>query len=282
MQEISLSSDLTTLTTEIKSYQSIGGQAIFEIGRRLKWVKENDLAHGEYLKWLSSIHMDRTQASRFIKIVSELPNDGTYQHLGMRVLSEIATMPESERDKPQQLPSGEIKKPDEMTVRELRETKKQLKQSNEELDKLRNQPPKVVEKEIHIKDVPDDYDYLKGIVENTKSINERYERENKQLRKELENSNNDVQDNSELIVEKKKLEREISSLNRVRNLHQEINDFLTSVASSNYVSDFKTLSNQSDALNTMVASITGLEKWCRDTKEKLKKQNFIEGDISHE
>lgn len=97
-----------------------GGQAIFEIGRRLKWVKDNDLAHGEYLKWLESIDIDRTRASRFIKITTTLPNDGTYQHLGMRVLSELATMPESERDKPQQLDSGETKKPDEMTVRECK------------------------------------------------------------------------------------------------------------------------------------------------------------------
>lgn len=191
-----LSTDLTTIATEIKSYENIAGQAIFEIGRRLKWVKEHDLTHGQYLNWLKSIKMDRTQASRFIKVSTTLPNDGTYQHLGARALYEIATMPPEERNKPQQLNSGETKKPDEMTVRELREVKKKLKQREQELadrdetianqqaelednrkvqlelnkrnSELSRQQPeqkvitKTVTKEVPVK--PDDYDEIKAKV----------------------------------------------------------------------------------------------------------------------
>lgn len=108
------------LTTEIKSYQSIGGQAIFEIGRRLKWVKENDLTHGEFGKWLDSIGMNQRVAQRFMKIAAEIPNTTLGSHLGWKVLYEIATMPESERDKSQRLDSGEVKKPDEMTDQEYK------------------------------------------------------------------------------------------------------------------------------------------------------------------
>lgn len=93
-----------------------GGQAIFEIGRRLKWVKDNDLTHGEFRKWLKSVDMDSSTANKFMKIVSEFPNEESVPHLGWAALYQIATMPESERDKPQQLDSGEVKKPDEMTV----------------------------------------------------------------------------------------------------------------------------------------------------------------------
>ncbi|MHB7915094.1 DUF3102 domain-containing protein [Staphylococcus haemolyticus] len=139
MNELKLSNDLTTIETEIKSYQNIAGQSIFEIGRRLKHVKENDLAHGEFGKWLEKVNLDRTQAHRFIKVSEEIKDVGTYQHLGLRALSEIASLPEPERTKEHTTSSGETKTPDEMTVRELRELKKQLKQRDEQNAQLQSQ-----------------------------------------------------------------------------------------------------------------------------------------------
>lgn len=186
-----LSNNLDKITTEIKAYQSIGGQAIFEIGRRLKWVKEHDLAHGQYDSWLSSIKTSRSQAHKFVKIYEEHSNVPTSAHIGMNILYEIATMPPEERDKPQQLSNGETKKPEDMTVRELRETKRKLKQRDQELaDKdaqiadqqaeleenrrtqvelnrrnaelSKQQPePKVITKTVTKEVKPDDYDQLK-------------------------------------------------------------------------------------------------------------------------
>lgn len=46
-----------------------------------------------------------------MKIVTEIPNSDSYHNLGWQPLYLIATMPESERDKPQQLDSGGVKKP---------------------------------------------------------------------------------------------------------------------------------------------------------------------------
>lgn len=57
MNELQLSNDLTTIETEIKIYQNIAGRSIFEIGRRLIHVKENDLAHGEFGKWLEKVKL---------------------------------------------------------------------------------------------------------------------------------------------------------------------------------------------------------------------------------
>lgn len=66
----------------------------------LKRVKEHDLARGAFGKWLESIQMNKSQASKFIKISSEF---STSKNFGVNVLYEIATMPEEERDKSQQL-----------------------------------------------------------------------------------------------------------------------------------------------------------------------------------
>lgn len=139
LNELQLSNDLTTIETEIKSYQNIAGQSIFEIGRRLKHVKDNDLAHGEWSEWLSTFNMDRTQAHKFIKVSEEFSNVATSQQIGINVLYEISTLPEPERTKEHITSNGETKTPDEMTVRELRELKKQLKQRDEQNAQLQSQ-----------------------------------------------------------------------------------------------------------------------------------------------
>src|SRR5690625_719899 len=129
MNELELSNDLNVITAEINSYKQVAGQAIFEIGKRLKHVKENDLVHGEIGGWLESIEMSHTHANRFMKVYEELP-DSKITHvgkIGLRALYEIATLPQEEREKEHTLSSGETKTPDEMTVRELQEVKRKNK-----------------------------------------------------------------------------------------------------------------------------------------------------------
>jgi len=140
-----LSNDINVITAEINAYKQVAGEAIFEIGRRLKHVKENDLTHGEFVSWCENdAGIPYRQANRFMKVVDEL--DGkmtTSSHLGLNVLYEIATLPPAERTKPHTIPStGEVKTVDEMTVRELREVKRALKeaqQAKEQAEKARRQ-----------------------------------------------------------------------------------------------------------------------------------------------
>lgn len=182
-----LSDNLDKITTEIKAYQSIGGQAIFEIGRRLKWVKEHDLAHGEFINWLKSIKMQPRQAQRFMKIATEFSNTTTWSHLGTRVLYEIATLPEPEQKEVQK----RVEEGNNPTVKEITDLKRRLKQRDQELadrdDTIANQQaeleenrraqlelnrrnaelskqqpePKVITKTITKEVKPDDYDQLK-------------------------------------------------------------------------------------------------------------------------
>lgn len=128
-----LSDNIDQITTEILWYENTAGQAIFEIGRRLNWVKKHDLAHGQFIEWLNRIHMNERQATRFMKVANEFPNRTTWSDLGISALYLIATLPPDERDKPQQLDSGKIKKPADMTIRELEELKKRLNQRDKEL-----------------------------------------------------------------------------------------------------------------------------------------------------
>lgn len=140
MNELQLSNDLTTIETEIKSYQNIAGQSIFEIGRRLKHVKENDLTHGEFRLWLEKIGLSKSSANRFMKI-AENPelNVPPVGHMGASVLYQLATLPQEEREKEHITKDGELKKPIDMTRRELEHLKKELKQRNEQNAQLQSQ-----------------------------------------------------------------------------------------------------------------------------------------------
>lgn len=255
-----LSSDLTRLTTEIKTYQSIGGQAIFEIGRRLNWIKQKNLTHGEFGKWLSSIKLDQDTAERFMKIDSNLSNSDTYRNLGYQALYLIATMPAEERNKPQQLSSGETKKMEDMTVRELRETKRRLKQREKELSdkdaqiadqqaelednrktqlELNNrlaeankqQPePKVitktVTKEVPVK--PDDYDDIKAKLDELKKQSAKDKEDIDYYKRELkaaERINKDANGYDKLQEQELKRKKRQAQI-FVYDLSLDINDFL--------------------------------------------------------
>lgn len=232
MNELQLSNDLTTIETEIKSYQNIAGQSIFEIGRRLKHVKENDLAHGEFGKWLEQIDMNRRQAHQFIKVSEEFSNDSPARQLGLSVLYEIATLPDEERNKEHVTSSGESKTPDEMTRKELRELKKQIKQEQEEKSQLESQleqaqrsesiarkqledeqdkEPEVVEREIVKEVVPDE------VQQQLEQFKQKFERESNnanELRDELQRYRDSFSDPNQAYEEKEltRLERE-SSIN---------------------------------------------------------------------
>ena len=214
LNELQLSNDLTTIETEIKSYQNIAGQSIFEIGRRLKHVKENDLAHGEFGKWLETINLSYQESRKFIKVYDEFDsNYVTSRNLGLNALEMIATLPEEERTKEHTTSKGEVKTPDEMTVRELRELKKQLKQRDEQnahlqsqveqaqrseeiakkqLEDAESREPEVVEKYME----PEDYQSIKNMNEHLESEREYY----KKLADDFRNEVKDMMDQPSNVV----------------------------------------------------------------------------------
>lgn len=232
MDELQLSNDLTTIETEIKSYQNIAGQSIFEIGRRLKHVKENDLAHGEFGKWLEKVNLNQRVAQQMIKIY-DTPELKTRMssNLGMQALYEIATLPEPERTKEHTTSSGETKTPDEMTVRELRELKKQLKQRDEQnaqlqsqveqaqrseeiarkkLEDEQNREPEVVEKYTE----PEDYQETKNALAQSRHQQKLIEQRNEKLEKDIKEMEQHRDEISEKSQKYDELNKALGDMNR--------------------------------------------------------------------
>lgn len=299
---VELSHNLTTVTTEIKAYQSIGGQAIFEIGRRLKWVKENDLVHGEFGKWLESIDIKPRQAQRFIKIANEFSNTTTSSYLGMNVLYEIATMPPEERDNPQQLDSGETKKPDEMTVRELRETKRKLAaaysenmanqtlltQADKKAKKLQAQVTKLQQRDPDIRQVevePADYQDTKAdlkaanekIADLQKLVDDAVDDHNQRLayELELEKAKADQEeikaDLNDLEVKRQNMLKQNAQIREVQKMVKSINELLD---------NFAVLRNRLDT--TMLPDESSLVQGLTEMADKLiENGQVLHDDLAH-
>lgn len=180
MNEITLSNNLSQIELEINHHKQIAGQSIWEIGRRLNHVKENDLAHGQFMEWLKKIEIDHTAAKRMMKVAHELPNSATLHHLGSSALYLIATLPEEEK----QEQIEKIEQGDTPTVRELQEVKKKLKLKDQALEAVKGElervkqtktTEKVIEKEI----IPQDY-------QATQDLNKQLLGKNKDLSDELD------------------------------------------------------------------------------------------------
>ncbi|MEO5298764.1 DUF3102 domain-containing protein [Enterococcus cecorum] len=278
-----LSTDLNVITAEINSFKQIAGQSIWEIGRRLNYVKEHDLAHGQFIEWINSIGFDRTEAYRFMKVANELPNVETLQHLGTTALYLITQIPEEEREKEHTTSKGETKTVDEMTVRELQELKKQLKEKEKQIKNLSNvasdldeqlsqerlnRKEKIVEKVIE--KIPDDYEQLKSS-DNDKTIKiNDLTRENDLLKQKIKRRNDiELAEEKQALLQEKQLERIQREADiDVYKLIININKFVE--AQANYQNDNQIISTATkDAKDKLLQAIERTEKMFNQMKKEI-------------
>ena len=278
-----LSTDLNVITAEINSFKQIAGQSIWEIGRRLNYVKEHDLAHGQFIEWINSIGFDRTEAYRFMKVANELPNVETLQHLGTTALYLITQIPEEEREKEHTTSKGETKTVDEMTVRELQELKKQLKEKDKQIKNLSNvasdldeklsqerlnRKEKIVEKVIE--KIPDDYEQLKSS-DNDKTIKiNDLTRENDLLKQKIKRRNDiELAEEKQAMLQEKQLERIQREADiDVYKLIININKFVE--AQATYQNDSQIIATATkDAKDKLLQAIERTEKMFNQMKKEI-------------
>lgn len=226
LNEITLSNDLKTIEFEINQHRMFASNSIIEIGKRLNHVKENDLAHGQFMDWVeNTLDMSYTTANRYMKVAKEFPNLMSTQNLSLENLFLITTLPEREKGE-------EIKKLEEgegSTTREIRDLKKQLKQKDElieslgdsmhdfevyakelenENERLKNQKPQVVEKVIEKE--PEDYQTIK-------ERNQNMEQQLSRLTNDLKLAHTKYELLESNTAEAKRLKQQIDSLKGEQN-----------------------------------------------------------------
>lgn len=308
MNEIVLSDNLQQIELEINHHKNIAGQSIWEIGRRLNHVKENDLAHGEFGQWLEKIEINQRIANQFMKVASEIPNSSTYSNLGYNALYLIASLPDDQK----QAQLERVEQGDNPTVRELQQLKRELnvarkaneslREKNEDLAEqiLSNKETKIIEKEVVVEKIP--YDY-----KATKKLNETLLNRNKELQKNYEDSErrkqfveNQLQklyDEREQVDKESEKYRELSaaieksegqlngyqkkiaSYKNFMAIFEKANLLILDVAGLLYVDEIKLIHSDpfiNKEFNTLVDS--GI-KLFNDLDNKRKQSNILEGEI---
>lgn len=299
MNETTLSNNLSQIELEIRHHQKLAGESIWEIGRRLKYVKENDLTHGQFREWHESIGIDKDFAYKSIKIADELPKVETLRHLGTTALHLIATLPEEEK----QEQIEKIEEGESPTVRELQEVKRRLKLKDQALEAVKGElerakavkpTEKVVEKEV----IPDDY-------KATQNLNKQLLDKNKDLADELDSVKRSLRlktasyemlekETSEAIAlkesiehlraDKEKLENSVSNIFTLSNLVTEFEDFFDSKMAP---LRFKTLIQgigKDAQIEKLRDILTLTENWLEEMNKIIPEngRTIIEGEIINE
>lgn len=299
MNEIALSNNLSQIELEIRHHQKLAGESIWEIGRRLNHVKENDLAHGQFMEWLKKIEFSQKVANQFMKVAKELPNSATSQNLGINALYLIATLPEEEK----QEQIEKIEQGDTPTVRELQEVKRRLKLKDQALEAVKGElervkqtktTEKVIEKEI----IPQDYqatqDLNKQLLDKNKDLSDELDSVKRSLRlKEasyemLEKETSEALALKESIehlrADKEKLENSVTNIFTLSNLVSEFEEFFDSKMAP---LRFKTLIQgigKDAQIEKLRDILTLTENWL-DEMNKIVPENgrtIIEGEIINE
>ncbi|OMF73021.1 DnaJ domain-containing protein [Paenibacillus glucanolyticus] len=119
--------DLSSIERRLSEIESIEKQNALERGMLLKLVRDNDLTHGQWLRWLESVSIGERTAQRCIQAYEQFGNTTQASDLSISTLFELIQLPdEIERStflgRTQPIPStGERKFVSEMSRAEIRE-----------------------------------------------------------------------------------------------------------------------------------------------------------------
>lgn len=250
MNEITLSNNLAQIEHEIRQEKEQMGKSVWEIGKRLKHVKENNLTHGQFMDWYQSLGFNKNFVSKAITVAENLSNFPTLGNIGTETLYLIATLPDEE--KAEQL--ERIEQGDTPTVRELEEVKRQfklsraandsLKEENERLAKqvLKSSEVKMIEKVIEKEVIPQDYqatqDLNKQLLDKNKDLSDELDSVKRSLRLKEASYEMLEQKTSEALAlkesiehlraDKEKLENSVTNIFTLSNLVSEFEDFFDS------------------------------------------------------
>lgn len=221
-----------------------------------------------------------------MRISKELNSEST-RNIGIETLYLIATLPDEEK----QTQLERIENGDNPTVRELQEVKRQLNQvkadlkeknaQNERLAEvaLQKVEPQIIEKEVIVEKVPDDYEASKALAEASKRNEEFYKNQNSELRKEMRELEKIIKDKDNQLLsqsELQKLKERKTNLNNLSVFKESVETFLHNSSSLIYSEQFVSSISQLEFHSSIAEGVNRIEKWVNDMKAILSRGEIIE------
>lgn len=284
--DYSIVDDTTARFLRIKEQelQSIVLNSSIQLGEKLIEAQEKlaSFKTGTFEKWFTSIGLKKRTVynyinqAKFVHQMHEYEQIEMFQELPTTLKTEISK-PSAKQEAVEMVLSGDIK-----TTKEYRELEKQLKAKEEQIklqaqmiDDLNEQESEVVEKEVIVEKVPDDYQQLK---QSTKIVDE-ITRENQALKAEKEALKQRIADSEKALQQKAKIENdelEQAQLKRLKrdadiSVHKLIinmNQFVKEQAVTVYDSQAIAGAND-DTKQKLTDSISRVEKLLKQIKQEI-------------
>ena len=292
MNEVSTNFDYSIVDDTIAQFlkvkeqelQSIVLNSSIQLGEALIEAQEKLAKYGEgtFVKWFESIGLKRQSVynyinqCKFFHQMEKVEQIEMFQELPTTLKTEISK-PSAKPEAVEMVLSGDIK-----TTKEYRELEKQLKAKDEQIklqaqmiDDLNEQETEVVEKEVIVEKVPDDYQQLK---QSTKIVDE-ITRENQALKAERGALKQRIADSEKALQEKAKVENdelEQAQLKRLKrdadiSVHKLIinmNQFVKEQAVTVY--DSQAIAGANDETKQKLTdSISRVEKLLKQIKQEI-------------
>lgn len=272
------------LKVKEQELQSIVLNSSIQLGETLIEAQDKLAKYGEgtFVKWFESIGLKRQSVynyinqCKFFHQMEKVEQIEMFQELPTTLKTEISK-PSAKPEAVEMVLSGDIK-----TTKEYRELEKQLKAKDEQIklqaqmiDDLNEQETEVVEKEVIVEKVPDDYQQLK---QSTKIVDE-ITRENQVLKAEQEALKQRIADSEKALQEKAKIENdelEQAQLKRLKrdadiSVHKLIinmNQFVKEQAVTVY--DSQAIAGANDETKQKLTdSISRVEKLLKQIKQEI-------------
>lgn len=284
--DYSIVDDTTAQFLKLKEQelQSIVLNSSIQLGEKLIEAQEKlaSFKTGTFEKWFTSIGLKKRTVYNYINQAKFVHQMHEYKQIEM--FQELPTTLKTEISKPSAKPeavemvlSGDIK-----TTKEYRELEKELKAKDEQIklqaqmiDDLNEQETEVIEKEVIVEKIPDDYQQLK---QSTKIVDE-ITRENQMLKAEQEALKQRIADSEKALQEKTKIENdelEQAQLKRLKrdadiSVHKLIinmNQFVKEQAVTVYDSQAIASAND-ETKQKLTDSISRVEKLLKQIKQEI-------------